>query len=177
MWKINGTYNYSLHGPNGFVRKYAGVSNISHGLSIDLINPEDGKLMIVLESRVKQCWFTVQDEGFKAWKQVYSVGEIPLIEEIPLKKTGYWYDFSITGSCGEEDLIYRRYMGHLEVNEVTTTDPYMASKRNVIEEERHPEVPERYRIIDRGLLERMCLKRRSRHKDECWEFIRRKEEL
>jgi len=88
---------------------------------------------------------------------------------------GNWYDVTVTAECGAETLV-RRYMGHLENGKTSTTDPLMGAP-SMDTTPTHPDIPEYFRNIEPWREEKVCEKRRSRHKDECWDYVHRHEEL
>ena len=179
-WSLNGIYNYSLHGPNGFVRKFSGFVGSSLKKVEFEASVKEEKLFFLLNPLTKNCSFLIKDESlmgsFGEWNsENIPAGELA-VKVIEIEETGYWYDFSVKGLCEDGDeSFYRRFMGHLEVNKVSITDPAMGKNQGLVGE-KHPEVPEIYRRIDPGILQRTCLKRRSRHKDECWELMHSEQE-
>lgn len=176
---VDGKYNYSLHGPNGFVRKFAGyqtAADVAIEVGSDI---QSGVLVVAMKTgETEGCDFLIKDESgvssFEPMVETVPAGEIAL-KVLEIEETGFWYDFSIAAICKGVERSFRRVMGHLEVKRVTTTDPAMA-RRNV-QNGNHPLVPERYRSIDKNILVKICKKRRSRHKDECWEILNMHEEL
>lgn len=177
-WQIDGNYNYSLHGPNGFVRGFSGIAN---DLNVKVTLDSDRltkKMSLKVESFKESCFLDIEDESHLSSFLSIEKGKLEkgqIIEkELPIHETGYWYNYVIKVYCGSMNdiALERRFKGHLEVKTVTTTDPEMG-KKNINEQnyQVHPNVPLKYRIIDSGLLQRTCMKRRSRHKDECYELL------
>ena len=161
-------YNYSLHGPNGFVRKFEG-NNREEVVKIEFrgsIKKED--LFLTIIPLHLNCHFKVKNEDPNQHFELNV--STPIFQVLDIKNSSYWYDFSIAGEC-EGNTIYRRYMGHLEVRKESTTDPVMGLKREN-KDEKHPLVPEKHRIIKNDLLRMSCMSSRSKHKDECAEILR-----
>lgn len=186
-WVLNGTYDYSLHGPNGFVRGFSGIDN---KFEVDILANSDRfkqQFILTAKSQGYSCEYLIKDESglssFGQWDSGMAPPGLLIEKALPIHETSYWYDYSIQASCGntqkKELISMRRFKGHLEVKLITTTDPEMAKSSALKNaKEVHPDVPSKYVIIDHGLLEKTCMKRRSRHKDECWEILNyKKEEL
>jgi phospholipase C len=125
-----GSYNLWVYGPNGFVRNFQGVVN-QQGL-LDLRHPEvqfaydtdNGGIRIGLRSNARQTVdFTVADNIYQSGRPLtVSVGPDETATLFwPVRKSGNWYDFSVTA----ENAFERRFAGRMEDGKDGITDPAM----------------------------------------------------
>jgi phospholipase C len=125
-----GSYNLWVYGPNGFARHFQGVvteegrwgpqhPKIHLGYDIGR-----GGLHIGLSSNASQTVdFTVADNAYRSGPaQTVSVrpDETAMLFW-PVKKSGNWYDFSVSAENGFE----RRFAGRMEDGKDHVTDPLM----------------------------------------------------
>lgn len=143
-WKIkNSNYDFSLHGPNGFVRRYSG--NIKNTKRENIINncfavgdqdTENGYFIVsFVNSNYENdnlCNFEIKDTYNSSNNYLVSVkpnqAEVILID---VKNSGNWYDVTIVqkqetqyeSANLSDDIVYlRRFMGRIE-REGNTSDP------------------------------------------------------
>ena len=182
----SGAYELHLHGPNGFVRHFAG-DGTSIGLSASI---EYGRTDVTVGVAVAAaaaaapagggCTFTVTDNAYGAggpWSVVVAAGKTAT-QAVQVAHSGNWYDVTVAsvasgggGGCGKFE---RRFMGHVESGATTTSDPAMAkgtpglAGAHPLE---HPPMPERFtRLSRQGAWNRKaeCAGRRAQLKDVCW---------
>ena len=124
---IGEKYDFSVHGPNGFVRRFTGKSNHDSCILEDVYSSiENGKIYIEIKNKFeKLCNFSYKDNAYNSIKELVSETlhekQSKLIE-IDVTNSGNWYDVSI--SIGSRNLnderylnneqYYRRLMGRIE---------------------------------------------------------------
>ena len=144
-------YNVSLHGPNGFVRKYAGSAASASAATV-LFREEGGArapgttVAAVLQLKASSSAGVGVSIGCKLSAEVrdnsYTHGgpwdfELPTVatasvpaHRVPTASSGNWYDLTVTTTVGcpgaSEQRFARRFMGKIETTHATTTDPAMA---------------------------------------------------
>jgi phospholipase C len=114
-------YDFTAHGPNGFLRRFAGPPAASAEVAASY--GSDGRLILTLSSPGKARRLLVRPG-------VYGDGGAPLyrlragetVRDIwDLSASGRWYDLIVTD---EEDPAWiRRLSGHIETGEPSITDP------------------------------------------------------
>ena len=135
LWSLadfeKGQYEIKVHGPNGFLREYAGSSNQAQP-DIQLLyqttqgNKASGKINLKVnvpagsESKTILIW----DNAYKSKNQhkVIRAGESENIL-LSFDKSHNWYDFTISveGVSG----FHQRYAGHIETGNESVSDPFM----------------------------------------------------
>lgn len=171
-FKMTGNYNLSLHGPNGFVRKFQGnvsTAPLEATLEYGIDNRE---VTIVAVSSAKiDCDFNIVDNAYEQIKPsvITTTSKQPSAKlSVSVSKSGNWYDLSISSSCITPSTYQRRFMGRMETGETTTSDPAMGSPPKK-DDQVHPPVPRRFHNI-KWDQEKECQGRRAQQKDICWNF-------
>ncbi|MGA7777956.1 MAG: phospholipase C, phosphocholine-specific [Paraburkholderia sp.] len=129
----NGTYDYTVYGPNGFLRRFAGkpvaASNWWNGS--DVARPEvadgydvaNGNLQLRLENPgTARCQFTITNayDPNTVIKQVVRGGETDQVY-LDLRNAYGWYDLTIT--VDTDATFTRRLGGHVENGRSSMSDP------------------------------------------------------
>lgn len=128
---INGEYNFSLHGPNGFVRHFKGNSNYDSGLECLVLTNFDSvsgkiKLSFLNKSKTVQCSFNLKDNAYKLFDKKSNI-ESSFEIEIDVNKSGNWYDFTVTNNDKDNITYFRRFMGRIE-RKGNTSDPAIGNE-------------------------------------------------
>jgi phospholipase C len=123
-----GSYNLWVYGPNGFVRQFKGL--ISRDRKLGAIHPnirlgydENTGIRISLRNNASEgVEFTITDNAYGAKPETISVAVAETAQLFwPIKESGNWYDFSVTGPEG----FLRKFAGRMEDGKDHITDPKM----------------------------------------------------
>ena len=118
-----GKYDFRLHGPNGFVRMFAGTA-LDDAHSISMTYDEESDAVILTSHDANACpkGYAVVDNAYGAAPTTLPSGSALTIS---VAASGHWYD--ITATCSSASSSFsRRFMGKMENGKETTTDPAMA---------------------------------------------------
>ncbi|WP_432259042.1 phosphocholine-specific phospholipase C [Cupriavidus sp. TMH.W2] len=131
-----GGFNYTVHGPNGFVRQFAGLLPLASALTGgELALPEvteaydvaNGNIQLRLKNpgRVR-CEFTVVNayDPQNVIKQTVPAGESVDLY-IDLRRFYGWYDLAVTVSS--DAAFRRRLAGHVETGRASMSDPALGA--------------------------------------------------
>ena len=131
-------YAFSLHGPNGFVRQFAGdaAQASAAGLAAALTYDEAaGNVVLQLSAGAGAAAtsFTVSDNAFGLAGSPWTVpvpagGQVAFPVAVCAAAVGCWYDLSISEApTMSASGFQRRFMGRMEVGRDTISDPAMAA--------------------------------------------------
>ncbi len=132
------TYFYSLTGPNGFVRIFAGdaLSSVSSYTRAWLTySPSSSPPTVDIHISVdaaspKSVAFNVTDAvyGVTGTSGSLAAGQEKVVS-FDMSSVGNWYDWtvSMSESVGTADVVTRRFMGRMETGFDTISDPAMAA--------------------------------------------------
>lgn len=167
---VNGLYNVTCYGPNGYVRHLAGTdSTTGAALAASLSYQEANESVTVQTQGPAGCAFLLTDMAYNLggpWT-LHSSTE----HELNLSATGHWYDLIISATCPgvSSEAFTRRFMGRMETGVVTVTDPAMAQPPQL--PVTAPDTPTWWRDSVRPWqTQKNCQSRRSRLKDACWDW-------
>lgn len=134
-WEIDafaqGKYDLSVHGPNGFYRRFVG-SKTDPDLLINcvaepqgLLRKNSGNLQIHLENAgVQSVEIIISDDAYKINNKTIKVdAKSKKVVSLNLQKYHHWYNFIITAKGF--DGYSKHYAGHIETGKESVTDPYM----------------------------------------------------
>ena len=107
----NGSYDFSLLGPNGFFRRFAGGDSDTVQASFS-----DGQLSVVNGSSAN---VTLLDGYDANWSKTVAPGASTTIT-LDLAKTANWYDVSVEGGG-----FVRQFAGHIENGLPSRSDPLL----------------------------------------------------
>ncbi|GHJ41095.1 phosphocholine-specific phospholipase C [Streptomyces sp. TS71-3] len=117
----DGAYDASVHGPNGFVRQFAG--HAGQGPEVTARHTKHGQVELELTNHgTATVKLTVRDGYGKEHPASYQLR--PGASAVHTARTSSvhgWYDLSVTSS--RDDAFLRRLAGHVETGEVSTSDP------------------------------------------------------
>jgi phospholipase C len=128
----DGSYDFTVHGPNGFLRRFAGKQVAQHFWnSHDRANPEvaegydvaNGNLQLRLKNEGNtRCQFKIvnaYDSG-KALTHTVRGGDSDTVN-LDLRHVYGWYDLTIT--VDSDASFTRRFAGHVETGKPSMSDP------------------------------------------------------
>lgn len=161
VWKsVNGAFfDLSLHGPNGFVRRFQGDSTT--GIRIEMEEDDASESVIFtakrFDSNTNECPVLIE-----VYDNAYGFGgpwrldakDDTVQQKITIASSGNWYDFSVKVwyLCYDDvKLFTRTFMGKMETGKQTITDPAMGKTKLEGKEEKedHLDVPAYYRLFDK----------------------------
>jgi phospholipase C len=128
----NGTYSFTVYGPNGFVRTFGGLAQASarHGAHA-AAHPEvkagydvaNGNLYLKIANHGgARVQLTITDNAYGAnARQLNLHGGEERVELWPLASSHHWYD--VTVSDGSSGGFVRRFAGHVENGRPSYSDP------------------------------------------------------
>lgn len=168
-WPIQKTYNWSVHGPNGFVRQFSGTDSALCDVKTLFA---DGSLLLALHCDSEDI---TSSSIVKVVDNVYGAKEIALAApqkrndfQLPIAQNGNWYDFSVTVASKSQAVYSRRLMGRMETGEDSISDPAIGGGQ--VHRQwpvNHPPVPAFMREFAGWSYSTDCASRRSKHKDSC----------
>eukprot|EP01083_Nonionella_stella_P090175 251955_1 len=125
-------YNLSLHGPNGFVRTFAGDNSANHYRIGMKEHKKEQSISFEIECVVDACHNDLLLEN-----KVYGneTTRITILRQGIIEKnvvsSGNWYDYVLKEvGDGGNVLFERRFMGRVEINKDSITDPAMGVLSN-----------------------------------------------
>lgn len=122
-WAIGPRYDLSLHGPNGFFRRYAGKTN---GAAVEVKAATDRKrqtLKVTLSSSQPVSVSVANTYSLARKRPIALRPGRPQTVELDLRDTHGWYDTTIT-VAGDEDFI-QQLAGRVETGRPSTSDPQL----------------------------------------------------
>lgn len=132
-WRIedfsDGRYHLKVHGPNGFLREFAGDKHnpaLKVTCSYELKTGEiTGNLLLTINNSGKEVInVTVTDLSYKTGKKLIMVtAQHEVNHFVDLTKSYNWYDLSVT--VRGKDQYIERFAGRVENGRVGKTDPLM----------------------------------------------------
>ncbi|AOK28089.1 MULTISPECIES: phosphocholine-specific phospholipase C [Burkholderia] len=127
----NGAYAFTVYGPNGFVRTFAGTAAPDGHGPHAAAHPEvqagydvaNGNLYLKLKNHGGQSIkLSLSDNAYGApARQLTLRGGDERIEQWPLASSHHWYD--VTVSDGATGKFVRRFAGHIETGKPSYSDP------------------------------------------------------
>jgi len=124
----DGRYDLSLHGPNGFRRRFVGNlqttgAKLEVEATYDLSVPGDARLVLALHNASRRAaLFTVRANAYRTdgpWLVPVPPGAIVDLHWAVQADTAGWYDFTVTADA--DRLFARMYAGHVELGQASVT--------------------------------------------------------
>ncbi|CAM2156378.1 Non-hemolytic phospholipase C [Pararobbsia alpina] len=125
----NGTYNFTVHGPNGFFREFNGTIDANTDKRQKTAQPElkvgydvaNGNLYLTLTNKGRaSVKLSVVDNAYGAAARHFSLPSEGYLEAPWQLQTSYhWYDLTVTDGNG----FSRRVAGHVENGKASYSDP------------------------------------------------------
>jgi phospholipase C len=129
-WPTQGAYDYSVYGPNGFMRHFKGdLSNIKTNVQISLHGDvSDGSVVLVLANTGRDFCNATVENVYNGESIAYALrpGEEQK-KKWHLGDSYGWYDLVVRADA--ENGFVQRFAGHVETGEPSLTDPAMAQAR------------------------------------------------
>jgi phospholipase C len=157
------SFNVSLHGPNGFTRRYVGDAALAASSSVQLqLHASNTSVTFIIGAlRVQKLVgcpvsFELRDNAYRLggpWNFVLPAAEaMPIVHTVDVHTSGNWYDFTVTSrsECRPGAAFARQYAGRVETGKATITDPAMGHPAQ-LPLRSHPDVPDAYRFFDRTI--------------------------
>ncbi|WP_436497610.1 phosphocholine-specific phospholipase C [Actinokineospora sp. HUAS TT18] len=130
-----GAYDYTCHGPNGFLRQFVGnrVTATTSGNANPEVTmryaPTEGRIYLTMKnSGTRSCVVTVKANRYRGdgpWP--YTVGAGATVEDyFTVTSSNHWYDFTATADT--TDGFLRRFAGHMETGKPSTSDPTIGAR-------------------------------------------------
>ncbi len=127
---LDGSYDFAVHGPNGFARRFAGHAVAAHWWSAGVAVPDvvesydvaNGNIELRLENKgTAACEFTVSNAytGKSVTHRVAGGESVDLY--VDLRAEHAWYDFHVT--VDTDPLFVRMLAGHVETGHHSMSDP------------------------------------------------------
>jgi len=132
----DGSYDFTVHGPNGFLRRFAGKQTTQHFWnSRDRANPEvaegydvaNGNLQLRLKNDGNtRCQFKIVNayDSSKPLTHMVRGGDSDTVY-LDLRHVYGWYDLTITVDCDAS--FTRRIAGHVETGKPSMSDPALGA--------------------------------------------------
>ncbi|MDE1190836.1 MAG: DUF756 domain-containing protein [Arachidicoccus sp.] len=130
----NKEYNICIHAPNGFFRHFTG-NGLDENISVicdyeqkGIFSKQlSGNVIVKIENKEeKSITVTLIDNAYgKPAQNIIISGSGKKEILIDVKKNNYWYDFTM--KIEGNKIFGKRYAGHVETNEYSTSDPYMGA--------------------------------------------------
>ncbi|RFU46519.1 phosphocholine-specific phospholipase C [Paraburkholderia sp. DHOC27] len=134
---VNGTYDYTVYGPNGFLRRFAGKpvpasnwwerSEVARPEVADGYDVANGNLQLRLENPgTASCEFIITNayEPGSVIKQTVRGGQTDEVY-LDLRNVYGWYDLTIT--VNTDSTFTRRFGGHVETGRSSMSDPALGA--------------------------------------------------
>ncbi|GAA2246237.1 MULTISPECIES: phosphocholine-specific phospholipase C [Kitasatospora] len=121
-WDVKGAYDYSVHGPNGFLRQFKGQAG-SAGVELTTRRGGDGQLQLVLTNNgPATVRITVTDAYGSDRRSEHRLRPGAHTVHTANSSRGHgWYDLTVHS---DQDVTFlRRLAGHLENGRPSTSDP------------------------------------------------------
>lgn len=126
----NSIYEFNIHGPNGFFRKFKGlikqVEEKDFSVPEVYLNYLGNELLFILRNTGnKACTFYIIDNSYGNNPIIIKVPAQNIIKKrIDLSFSYNWYDFSVTVS--NDNYFLRQFSGHIENGLPSISDPAMS---------------------------------------------------
>jgi phospholipase C len=125
-WDFTSGYDLSVHGPNGFFRRFkGGTGTLQAGLAIQArYGPRHEEIVLEVENRNSApADVTVSDRYSSPGTTLTFAPGTAKALQFPVERTRGWYDLAVSVQ-GDPQFEYR-YAGHLENGEASISDPGM----------------------------------------------------
>jgi phospholipase C len=127
-WDFTSGYDLSVHGPNGFFRRFKGsAGGRGAGLAVQArygSRRDDDEIEMQLENRGSALVHVTVSDRYSSRRTALTLapGGAKAVQ-LSLERTRGWYDLVVTVQ-GDPEFAYR-YAGHLETGEPSISDPGM----------------------------------------------------
>ncbi|WP_131738022.1 phosphocholine-specific phospholipase C [Actinomadura roseirufa] len=117
-WDVSGAYDFTVSGPNGFLRTFAG-----NGVGPEVsVRHHGGALQLILTNNGRSAHRVTVKDAYRDHSTTYTIrpGD-QAVHTAGLGRANSWYDLTVT-SVNDETFV-RRVAGHVETGRPSTTDP------------------------------------------------------
>jgi phospholipase C len=121
-----GAYDFTLHGPNGFLRGFRGQAGSAGPEASARFDPKTGKLLVTLRNNgARSLALGVEPTAYsKAPVRLHTLAPgAEFTDAWDLKASRNWYDLQVT--CAEVPTFHRRFAGHGEDGRPSVSDPLL----------------------------------------------------
>ena len=117
----DGAFDMTVHGPNGFHRRYRGTGVDSSAPTSGLQYDKERMTLAIANPGSKPATVTISNSygGKPQSRTLPPKGSTQIV--IPLHPSAHWYDVSI--AWRENPAYFRRFAGHVETGEASLSDP------------------------------------------------------
>jgi phospholipase C len=121
-----GGYDFSVHGPNGLLRRFAGRSGVVGAEVSARHDRERAELHLLLTNTgTAPVRLTIAN----AYRPVHPASyRLPpgarVVHAVGLRGSQFWYDLSV--ACDQDSTFLRQVAGHIETGRASTSDPALA---------------------------------------------------
>ncbi|HKT00628.1 MAG TPA: phospholipase C, phosphocholine-specific [Rugosimonospora sp.] len=127
-WPVDGAYDFAVHGPNGFHRRFTGTAAASGPEVTARHDGIAGQLQLVLTNTGSSPVRLLISDGYGAARQTsYRLRPgARALYTADLRRTHGWYDLTVTN---EQDAGFGRHLaGHVETGRPSTSDPALGRR-------------------------------------------------
>ncbi|MFE0022598.1 phosphocholine-specific phospholipase C [Amycolatopsis sp. NPDC059021] len=122
-----GKYDLTVHGPNGFLRGFAGYTTAAGPEITARHRPaNDAVELVMTNTGTAECRLSLT-ESYRGRKATFTVKPGQTVSHTePLGANHHWYDITVTSSTDKAFL--RRFAGHVENGKPGTSDPAIVTR-------------------------------------------------
>jgi phospholipase C len=126
-WNLGGRYDFSVHGPNGFFRRFAGGSGKAGIEAVARHDGATGDVRLAIDNHAKSAIDVTVRDVYSSQQTVYRVRAGERVEYVAPSGslTSGWYDLEVT--VAGDAAFQRRLAGHVETGRPSTSDPAIAT--------------------------------------------------
>ncbi|MEV6673918.1 phosphocholine-specific phospholipase C [Streptomyces sp. NPDC051162] len=118
----HGSYDLSVHGPNGFLRAFKGSGTATGPEVTARHDSRGGRVELTLTNHGKaDCHLTVTNAYGGHRETVRVRAGKSVVRELDLRHSKRWYDLSVVSDT--DSAFLRRFAGHVETGEAGVSDP------------------------------------------------------
>jgi phospholipase C len=118
----HGAYDFVLHGPNGFFRRFAGGGDDAVSLFFTHDGTAEGVLCTLLSKGTEPVTLTLHSRYANVGDDTVRVGPGPMqFLWFPIESSARWYDLTLKGPGG----FIRQFAGHIEDRNPSLSDPLL----------------------------------------------------
>ena len=119
-WPVSGAYDLTVHGPNGFVREFAGTAGAGPEVTA-VHNGHEVRLLLTNAGPKPVCVTVTSGYGDRRPKTHVLRPGAQVTDAVPTEASHGWYDIAATSD--HEPRFRRRLAGHVETGRPSTSDP------------------------------------------------------
>ncbi|HEY0541039.1 MAG TPA: phospholipase C, phosphocholine-specific [Actinoallomurus sp.] len=121
-----GAYDFTVHGPNGFLRRIAGDGTAGPEVTARHDGKGEQVRLVLTNGSTEPVRLTVKDAYGDAHTAIYRLRPgANATHSVRPRRSGGWYDLSVTSD--HDHAFLRRLAGHVETGRPSTSDPAIAA--------------------------------------------------